>query len=318
MVAAQLKSVGIVTGATPSGLSEDGHVLQAELERHGVAAGPVVWSDGETTWADYDVLLVRSCWEYHTQEEAFRRWIRTVKSAGTVLLNRAPTIRWNLDKSYLQDLAERGTSVIPTEFVTWGDPPPLRDILRDYGWESAGVEPAVGTSSTDVWRTSADEAPARQAEFASLAAESDVLVQEFAPEINEGERSLVFFQGRFGHALRSQPAADDFRAHPDFGATTTLDTPGPALVDQARAVVETACDVLNIPPEALPYARIDGIERGGEFRLMELELIEPFLGLATAEHAVDVFTDAIESAFERSVAPKDNHPTDEHSPSTQL
>ncbi|WP_276259864.1 hypothetical protein [Haloglomus litoreum] len=39
-------------------------------------------------------------------------------------------------------------------------------------------------------------------------------------------------------------------------------------------ILRAACDQLGVGPAELPYARVDGIERGGEFLLMELELIE--------------------------------------------
>ncbi|ODR81543.1 hypothetical protein BG842_04370 [Haladaptatus sp. W1] len=76
-----------------------------------------------------------------------------------------------------------------------------------------------------------------------------------------------------------------------------------------RGVLETACEILDIDPVSLPYARVDGLERDGdnrdggddeqtgEFHLMELELIEPYLSLDAREGSVATFADAIESAI---------------------
>jgi hypothetical protein len=43
----------------------------------------------------------------------------------------------------------------------------------------------------------------------------------------------------------------------------------------------------------LLYARVDGIERGAGFVLMELEINEPFLYIDSSSGAADRFADAI-------------------------
>lgn len=45
--------------------------------------------------------------------------------------------------------------------------------------------------------------------------------------------------------------------------------------------------------QPLLYARVDGIERNGEFRLLELEIIEPALFLGTDQQAAARFAEAI-------------------------
>ncbi|WP_255192539.1 hypothetical protein [Natronobeatus ordinarius] len=53
---------------------------------------------------------------------------------------------------------------------------------------------------------------------------------------------------------------------------------------------------MGLEPERPCYARVDGLERGGAFELMELELIEPYLGLVRSG-AVERFADEIEAAL---------------------
>lgn len=66
---------------------------------------------------------------------------------------------------------------------------------------------------------------------------------------------------------------------------------------RATDALDTAASILGIDRRSLPYARVDCVERGGEFLLMELELIEPYLNLGVAEGAVERFATAIQTAI---------------------
>jgi glutathione synthase/RimK-type ligase-like ATP-grasp enzyme len=301
--------IGIVTGEKAPDLTADGQALQAALRDRGFSATPVLWTAEDVDWSAFDAVLVRSCWDYHSDLDAFRSWLNRVEAEGVVVLNATDVIRWNLHKFYLRDLADRGVQILPTTWVEREADVDLETALRYNGWQDAVVKPAVGTSSTGVWRTSLEDAATHQHRFEDLVANGDALVQAYAPEIDDGERSLVFFEGTFSHATKQAPAADDFRAHPTHGGTATPYDPPRDIVEQAGEVLAAAGTELGVSPAELPYARVDGIERDGEFRLMELELIEPFLNLQAGERAVTRFAGAIESSLERhAVAGTDGEP----------
>ena len=115
-----------------------------------------------------------------------------------------------------------------------------------------------------------------------LVADGDVMVQPFVTSVAEaGEVSLVYFGGRFSHAIRKQPAAGDFRVQDMYGGTVHAHQPTDAELAVADAVLART-------PAPTTYARIDLVEFAGAPALMEAELIEPelFLG-ATAEAAMN-------------------------------
>jgi len=60
--------------------------------------------------------------------------------------------------------------------------------------------------------------------------------------------------------------------------------------------------VLSHAAGPLLYARVDGIERQGEFVLMELEVNEPFLYIGSSSGAAKRFADAIVRTTATSVA----------------
>ncbi|MFB6081795.1 MAG: RimK family alpha-L-glutamate ligase [Halanaeroarchaeum sp.] len=287
---------GIVTGEGAPALTNDGKRLRAALEDRGHSVEPVRWDEPSVDWGEYDCLIVRSCWQYHAAEEAFRDWIDAVDRSAARVLNAPEVLRWNVHKYYLQDLERASVPVIPTEYVDRGSTVALATVLERTGWTDAVVKPAVGTSSHDVWRVRSPVSPAAADRFRDQLAETDVLVQRFVPAIVRGELSVVFFGGEFSHAYRSVPATDGFRAHPEFGGSIEPEPDVAAPVDEARTVLAAASDHLSIDVTEFAYARVDGVERAGEFELMELELIEPYLGLATSEGAVDRFADAIATA----------------------
>src|SRR5436305_14210978 len=58
-----------------------------------------------------------------------------------------------------------------------------------------------------------------EAQYRRLLRSSDVLVQEFLPEIAQGETSTVFFNNHFSHAAVKIPRIGEFRTNYDLGVT---------------------------------------------------------------------------------------------------
>jgi glutathione synthase/RimK-type ligase-like ATP-grasp enzyme len=108
-----------------------------------------------------------------------------------------------------------------------------------------------------------------------LAAEAragGVLVQEFLPEIAEGELSLIYFDGLFSHAVRKRPPQGEFRVNSRFRATRSAEMPSRAVTEQGAAALRTL-------PELPLYARVDGVVRDGVLIVIEVEVLEPALFL---------------------------------------
>lgn len=64
-------------------------------------------------------------------------------------------------------------------------------------------------------------------------------------------------------------------------------------------IAEQAGNVLAALPETPLYARVDGIERGGAFLLMELELIEPNLFFEFGAGSAESFAQALRLRLEQ-------------------
>jgi glutathione synthase/RimK-type ligase-like ATP-grasp enzyme len=147
------------------------------------------------------------------------------------------------------------------------------------------VKPAVDGGAREALRTDPCSAEAA-AHVERLVAAGDVVVQPFAPQIEAGETSLLFFGGELSHAVRKVPAAGDYRVQAHHGGTEHPHEPTPAELETARRAMACA-------PDRLTYARVDLIDVEGVPTLMELEVIEPDLFLRHDEGALGRFTAAV-------------------------
>jgi hypothetical protein len=270
--------------ATWEGLPDlwpDDELLRQALLRLGIDARAAVWSDPRVDWASFAMVVLRSTWDYHRRSEEFLRWIDRLPS-GVRLLNAPATVRWNAHKSYLRDLAARGVPVVPT---VWGSEiDTLADVLRDRGWTTAVIKPAVGANADGAQVVPAADGPMAEARFRELRRTGEVLVQPYVAAVDgPGEHSLIVLEGAYSHTvLRTSRLAP--------GSPLKDGQPLPA----SSAELELARRVLaGVDPPPL-YARVDVIEDdAGRPMLMELELIEPLLYLGTHDGAADRLAAAI-------------------------
>jgi hypothetical protein len=279
--------IALVTYAKLPDLNPDDHPLRDALQGLGASVRAVCWDDPTIAWTSFDAVVLRSCWDYHLRFAEFRRWLDALDRAGVRLWNPPGVVRWNSDKSYLRDLAGDGVELPGTEWLAPGAAADLARTLADRGWAQAVVKPQVSASAYETWLTDRRSAVADQPRLDRLLESGGVLVQEFVPEVRTaGELSLVYIAGEFSHAVRKRAGADEFRVQERFGGwAEPASTGDPALEAGRRA--------LALVPGPWLYARVDGVERGGRFLVMELEMFEPQLFLEFSPPAARRLAEAI-------------------------
>ncbi|RKS84201.1 glutathione synthase/RimK-type ligase-like ATP-grasp enzyme [Motilibacter peucedani] len=268
----------VVTGSDMPVADPEAPLLAEALERRGARAQVVLWDSPDVDWAAAALVLVRSTWDYTGRVEAFLAWADAVGAAST-LQNPAAVLRWNAHKGYLAELAAAGVPTVATELVRRGADPSAA-LARVDDRAGVVVKPAVsaGAEGTSL-HASADDA---RTALEALVAAGDALVQPYETGVADGERSLLFFDGAFSHAVVKVPRAGDFRVQEHHGGTTAAWSPTPAELAVARAALDRAP-----VPEPLLYARVDLVGEPGDPRVMELELVEPFLFTAHAPGSLD-------------------------------
>jgi glutathione synthase/RimK-type ligase-like ATP-grasp enzyme len=283
----QLSRVGFATYAQALELTADDKMAIVPLQQRGIEVVPFDWQAETGLPHGLDAIVLRSCWNYHLERTAFEAWLQQLDAQNVPVLNPPAVARWNLHKSYLQELTENGVRVPHTVWVQAGQKPDLASLLLDNDLDQVVIKPAVSATAYRTWRTSRLLAPTQQTEFEALSATHDVLIQAFMPEVlATGEVSLVFFQGEFSHAIRKRPKQGDFRVQQDFGGTREAFRPSASLIEQARLIAQHVSSPLL-------YARVDGVEVGETLVLMELEVIDPELYFLVAPHGVERFANAL-------------------------
>jgi glutathione synthase/RimK-type ligase-like ATP-grasp enzyme len=264
--------------ALPDG-SPDVQDLLAALNDLGLKAELVIWDDPDLDWDAYELVVVRSTWDYTSRREEFLTWADRVPR----LLNAPDVLRWNTDKRYLRELDEAGLPVVPT---LW-DP---ADIPAD--WPDYVIKPAVSAGSRDTARWGTGDEAAARAHLARLRAEGrTTMVQPYMSAIDtEGETALLFFDREFSHAARKAPILE--------AGTGVVDGPRGGQTVPAEATpeqIDVARRILGAVPGDLLYARVDLVPGpdGGPV-LIELELTEPNLFLGHDPGAAERFARAIE------------------------
>ena len=287
-------AIAFATSQDVPDLTDDDRLLVRSLRELGVKAGPVIWSNAALDWHLFSAVVIRSCWDYHKRHDEFLAWVDRLAADGVRVFNPPALVRWNSEKTYLRDLEKLSIPVVPTHWVEKDTAITLGKVLEKNGWRDAVVKPAISASAHETWRTSAATAAADDARFQQMAARGRVLVQPFLDVIQrEGEWSVLFYGGAYSHAVLKKPGEGDFRVQKEHGGSAMLQMPPGGVIDAARRALRASAHGRE---ESL-YARVDGCVLGGQFMLMELELIEPDLFMRSQPGAPERLASALLSSL---------------------
>jgi glutathione synthase/RimK-type ligase-like ATP-grasp enzyme len=258
--------------------------LFAALSELDLSADLVVWDDHAVRWDDYDLVVIRSTWDYPSRRAEFLEWA----SARARLENPLPIIDYSSDKHYLADLEAHGLGIIPSRFCAIGESPDF-----DFGdLVDFVVKPCVGAGSLNVVRYRADEVGAATRHVEALHGEGrDVLIQPYIHSVDTiGERGLIFIDGEFSHAMAKGAMLNVAQNDRDFLYRREQMS---AALAEADAIVY-ATEVLDtMGLSNLLYARVDLVATIRGWLVMELELVEPSLYLTYDDSAASALASGI-------------------------
>lgn len=213
--------------------------------------------------AAMDLLLIYKMEGFYRDLDRFGRLLDVFAAAGPPVVNDPATIRHNLDKRYLLELASRGVRVIPTRRLD-------REVMRRLqAGDTFVLKPLFGERGTDVRRVDCladlDDVAGREGDF---------LAQDFVPTVRRGERSLIYFGFAYQHAILKTPNPEDpreFRCNESLGGRVEVYEPTPAEHDFALGVLHAYAG-LGYP---VHYSRVDFLVDDRGPLLVEAELINP-------------------------------------------
>ena len=316
-----MRRCAFLTLQDPTGYVIDDELAYAPLAALGWRVDTLPWQQPQVEWRTYDAVVIRSTWDYVTDPDAFLDVLGEIERSGTPLFNGLDLVRWNIRKTYLRDLAERGVSVVPTIWRDRLQPGELPDLIEEVGTAEVVIKPVVGANASGAFRLDAQTARSRADELCAYYADRALLAQPFLSAITtEGEFSLFYFNGALSHTILKLPKPADFRVQEEHGGIVRA-------VEADDALRETGDAAMRVIGTAPLYARADFVrateslnsvkERGSHgalrsqhlsrrrprgggttlncsgYWLMELELIEPSLYLRMDKGASNRFARAL-------------------------
>ncbi|MCF0096058.1 RimK family alpha-L-glutamate ligase [Micromonospora sp. MH99] len=291
--------VALVTCTELVNLDPDDRLVLDPLSARGIAAEAVVWDDPAVDWSSYDLVVLRSPWDYALRRDEFVAWAASVPA----LVNPADVVRWNTDKRYLAELSAAGVPTVPTSWVepgeTWSPPAGTGEYV---------LKPSVSAGSQDTGRYDLADPEHRDLARAHVhrlsAAGRTTMVQPYLSAVDsEGETALLFLAGpdglAYSHAIRKGPMLTGPDLGPD-GLYKAEEISSRAAHPEQLAVAERTLAAVPGGTRRLLYARVDLIPGpDGDPVLVELELTEPSLFIGYADGAPDRLATAIATHLTR-------------------
>ena len=263
-------------------LAADDALLIPALAERGLRARPVIWNDPGMDWSAPKVTVIRSTWDYHHQRAAFLAWAEGVTRLCD-LWNPLELLRWNTHKFYLRELERQRIPIVPTLWLEQGTSTNLAASMEQHGWPKVVIKPAVSASAYATMLVTEEAVRAGQTHLDQLLVTDDMLLQPFLSTVTSShERSLIFIDRICTHTIERGPALN---LDPDAQNR---------LIVAREDELLLARKILDLLPVSPLYARVDLIhDEADVLRLMELELVEPYLWLAHAPHSIQLFADAL-------------------------
>jgi len=272
--------LALATCAEVADLDPEGKLLLAACREAGIEAEPAIWDDGGADWDGFDLVLIRSTWDYKDKPAEFRAWTERI---GPRLRNGPGIVAWNISKHYLQVLAGWGFPVVPTSFL---EPGACHEEIAGMlpGSGQYVVKPAVSAGSTDTARYAAAEPGDRERALGHVSTllgnGRTVMVQPFLASVEtEAETAVILLGGEPAHAIRKGPLLEIGQ-----GLEQGLFREEEISLRQAHAdelrLAQAIVERFSAEVAAPLYARVDMLrDDAGAPTVLELELIEPSLML---------------------------------------
>ncbi len=277
------------------GADRDRPLHEEAFARSGIDIDYCVWWDPEVEWGRYDLVVIRSPWDYVSRLDEYRRWLRAVDRLGT-LRNPAPLVEWNIDKRYLLDLAAMGVPVIPTRVASSEEA-----LVTALAWPAGErvVKPVISAASADTGRFAAGDPGAMALGRHVLRRGMSVMVQPAVASVaSEGETGTVLFGGTASHSFRKGPslALGGGLHGRGYQEHVAAERPGAAQEQVVRQAIEAvrriAIERFGVAGPLL-YARVDLVrDDDGRELVLEVELNEPSFFLTVDDRAADRFVSA--------------------------
>ncbi|MEM6856641.1 MAG: hypothetical protein AAF559_02130 [Pseudomonadota bacterium] len=242
--------------------------IEPELAKRGLGLRVIDWEAPLDEFDGVALAMLGTTWNYWDKVDAFLDKLAALEARGITVCNPPDLVRWNITKTYFQDLEAIGARTIPT---LWRETVTVKGVieaLNVFECDRVVVKRQIGAGAEGQELIARTSLPNKEWVFGQPA-----MLQPYLPAIvREGELSFVFIDGALSHALVKRAADGDYRIQSLYGGVEEPYEPSPEDIAAAQAILDA------VPFETPLYARIDMLRMDdGALALMEAEMIEPYL-----------------------------------------
>lgn len=251
----------------------------------------VSWHNKSVDYNQFDMVVVRSTWDYQAHSEAFQEVLETIEASNAVLQNSLALLQWNFSKRYLRDLEAKRIPILPTLWLEEFDSAAILNAYKHFDCAELIIKPWVSANADFTYRLSQEAFLFEQQSIKQALASRPIMLQAFEKSILEkGEYSLFYFLGEYSHAICKSPAKGDFRVQEEHGGELSSMEPTSLMLKLGKATLEAL-------PSAALYARVDMLETEAGLAIIEVELIEPSLYFNMDAKSPERFACAIDALY---------------------
>ncbi len=275
-----MNKVGIVSCDKWIGKIKEDINLKGALNDLNIGADIISWQ--HPLPANYDLLILRSAWGYQNDYKKFKEWLLYLKNNNVSLLNSPDLILSNILKNkQFEILEQNGIEHIKTyflkqsEFNTKNILIVLNELLNG---QPSVVKPTISGSGENTYLTNYQV----NSKIPNTISSSDILdvfhpilktnsdceimFQPYISQINEGEYSCIFIDGKLTHTMLRFPSVFHEKKRPYL------------ISDIPKDILMLAKKVEKIPEFSnYLYMRVDMVLVNNKAKIMEVELAEPDL-----------------------------------------
>lgn len=212
-------------------------MLPALIKERGADVSLLCWRNPDlnaTTISAFDIVIFLWCNKYQLHSKTFPAFVESILIPAQDLkpnihiFNDLRIVLWNMDKHYLQDLAEVGFANPRTEFIDLRKQTKnsLTSTLSSFSKSHPLVLKLAISGSANMTHSIKTPEPltSEDSSFLDLVltegTSGDLIIQEYAENISQGECSLIFINGKHSHTVLKTPQTGEFRCQVEFGGST--------------------------------------------------------------------------------------------------
>lgn len=269
------KKIAIVSSDKWINIVKEDILLKIELNNIFIDVDIISWQDKNIDYTKYDALIIRSIWGYQDYIEAFIDWLNMLKEKNIKVFNNIDILLSNLNKyEQFKILDNNNLRHIDTFFIKKENINVINSIYKEY--KDIVLKPIISGSGNNTFIIS-DNIKKNNIKIENVKEKFDkvlnkvnnyIMVQPFVKEINDGELSVVIINNKISHAA--------IRYINVFNNVNQIKIINVNDLDKKVLDIVKKCQNIKEYKDAL-YIRIDLVKIENEYKIMELELVEPQL-----------------------------------------